>query len=348
MNGLRDIRVSGEEIEEILATEGEFRRWCRDRDKRRLADGADCVSAYQTMDDYLVRLGSVETLDHEEIVYLSKRVQAGIQAASHLESEEVGKEEARRLRRLVEIGDMARQQLVIANIPLVLTLSKRYPRGEVPFIDFIQAGTTGLVRAIDLYDYKRGFKFSTYAAYWIRSGFQSAMEKEGGLVCLSHLASSRIRNMRYLTLSTLEQSGRRPSRSEIAEVLGTTEREVAILEQIAEPFCSLDEPLFDDGGEATLSDLIVDDAQVDFDGEFEREGLLREVDLLLDLLNHNDRFIVTHFYGIGGAEQMNAEQIGDCLGYTTRTVEVYLSAAIRKLRANHRSQRAREYWQTMP
>jgi len=345
MDGLRDIRVSEEEVEEVLADEGEFRRWCRNRNRRRLADGTDCVSAYQTMDDYLVRLGTVETLDHKEIVYLSKRVQAGIHAVGRLEHEEVGKEEARRLGRLVEIGEMAREQLVISNIPLVLTLSKRYPRGEVPFIDFIQAGTTGLVRAIDLYDYKRGFKFSTYAAYWIRSGFQSAMEKEDGPMCLSYLASSRIRNMRYLILSSLEQSGRKPSRSEIAEELGTTEREVAILEQIAEPFRSLDEPISDGERELTLSDLVIDEEQVDFDGEFEREGLLREVDLLLDLLNHNDRFIVTHFYGIGGAEQMNAEQIGDCLGFTTRTVEVYMSAAIRKLRTNHRSQRAREYWE---
>lgn len=153
--------------------------------------------------------------------------------------------------------------------------------------------------------------------------------------------------MRYLILSSLEQSGQKPNRAEIAKHLETTEREIAVLERIAGPFCSLDEPISDEGKEVTLSDLVVDDEPVDFDAGLEREWLQREVRLLLDLLGETDRFIVSHFYGIDGAEKMDAEQIGDCLGLATRTVEVYLCSALRKLRTSRRAQRAREYWESV-
>lgn len=149
MDGLRDIRVSEEDVEEVLSSEHEFRRWYKNADRRRRAGGEGCVPSHQTLDAYPVRIGAIETLTHEQTEYLCKRVRAGIHAENRLASEELDDGDARRMERLVEIGAMAREQMVLANIPLVLTLSKRHPRGEVPFIDFVQAGTTGLVRAID-------------------------------------------------------------------------------------------------------------------------------------------------------------------------------------------------------
>lgn len=334
--------IPPDEIAEILATEDEFQRWCRRRARERQADAPRNLEG-DTLDSFMGQLGKISTVTSDEVTYLSKRIHAGLNAADSIAEGETDED----LERLVRIGKQARQELIIANIPLVFSLARRFNHGDTPYVDIIQAGITGLMVCINRFDYTKDFLFSTYAAYWIQSSFQRAVEKEkDGTFCLTRTSSTRLRRMQYLQLQAIEKNTPMPTRAELAKDLGTTEDKIAELELVSAIPASLDTRLFDTEDSPTVADTIVGDEDIEV--IFEDEDIEEDIRRVLKCLNHTEHYIVRHHYGILGADVMSTEEIGECVGLTPGSVRTYLGTALAKLRRDRRCKDLAGYFGGFP
>ncbi len=238
--------------------------------------------------------------------------------------------ERRAIRRRIRKGEDAHLTFVLANLRLVVSIAKRYRASGVPLLDLIQEGNLGLMHAVDKFDYRKGFKFSTYATWWIRQAISRGIANTGRVIRLPvHAGDLRLRLLR--TLSQLElRLGRSPSHAELANELDITEEKVRETLRVAPDPLSLEQPLSDEG-DGVLGDLLEDRGALSPDDAAVAAMLPGEVRRILDRLSERERRVIELRFGLDCGEPRTLEQVGELFDLTRERIRQIESRAIAKL-----------------
>ena len=295
---------------------------------------------------YLREIGRVALLTAADEVDLAKRVEAGVfgaEALAELEkSDKLDLELRRDLLAVVGDGQRAKQRLIESNLRLVVSIAKRYAGRGLPFLDLIQEGNLGLIRAVEKFDYTRGFKFSTYASWWIRQAVSRAVADQARTIRIPvHMVETvnRILRAQRMLVQTL---GRDPSAAEIAAQVDMPTERVEEIKRLAMEPVSLHSPVGEEEG-SELGDLIEDSESVP-PAELVSAGLLAShVEAVLTHLGDREREVVRMRYGLTDGEPRTLEEVGRAFGVTRERVRQIEAKSLAKLRHPHLSAQLRDY-----
>ena len=298
---------------------------------------------------YLKEIGKFPLITGEEEVRLAQRIEAGIAAAAEIASLEelrgspLPTEIGRPLARTVADGQIAKNQLTNANLRLVVSIAKRYRKGAMHFLDLIQEGNIGLMRAVDKFDYTKGFKFSTYATWWIRQSITRAIADQGRTIRIPVHMVETINKVLRVQRQMLQELGREPTIEELSLKLEDMSPEkVRDILKINQDTVSLEQPVGDED-DFSLSDTISDDtAEVPADYAT-RMMLTAAVADALDQLSDRERDIIKLRFGLDGGEMRTLEEVGREFGVTRERVRQIESKTLAKLRHPIRSQGLRGF-----
>ena len=292
---------------------------------------------------YLREIGRVALLTALDEVDLAKRVEAGVFAAERLDSVADMPAAARRdLNAVVVDGDAAKRRLIEANLRLVVSIAKRYAGRGLPFLDLIQEGNLGLIRAVEKFDYTRGFKFSTYASWWIRQAVSRAVADQARTIRIPvHMVETVNRIMRAQRM-LVQSLGRDPTSAEIASRVDLPAERVTEIRRLAMEPLSLHSPVGEEEG-SELGDLIEDSESVP-PPELVSAGLLQShVEAVLGHLGERERQVVRMRYGLMDGEPRTLEEVGKAFGVTRERVRQIEAKSLAKLRHPHLSDQLRDY-----
>ncbi len=298
---------------------------------------------------YLKEIGKFPLITGEEEVSLAQRIEKGLAAAdeiARLEAEHgspLPAEIGRPLARTVADGQIAKNQLTNANLRLVVSIAKRYRKGAMHFLDLIQEGNIGLMRAVDKFDWTKGFKFSTYATWWIRQSITRAIADQGRTIRIPVHMVETINKVLRVQRQMLQELGREPTIEELSEKLEDMSPEkVRDILKINQDTVSLEQPVGDED-DFSLSDTISDDsAEVPADYAT-RMMLTAAVAEALDQLSDRERDIIKLRFGLDGGEMRTLEEVGREFGVTRERVRQIESKTLAKLRHPIRSQGLRGF-----
>jgi RNA polymerase primary sigma factor len=287
-------------------------------------------------------MGRVPLLTIEEEVKLARQWQRGRQAEKRLARNGHGKKERGRLRRQIKAGYAAREHLIMANTRLVISVAKRYRGRGVPFHDLIQEGNLGLMRAVDKFDPDRGYKFSTYATWWIRQAVTRALSDQGRTIRLPvHMVESinKLNRTAYL----MEQDrGQPPSPEEIADQMGLKPRKVRWMMKVARRPLSLQKPIGEEK-DSELGSFIKDEETVPPSEAAEQTLLRATLEKLLATLRPREERILRMRFGLQDGCRYTLEEVGERFGLTRERIRQIEKQALRRLRHPQRSRRLRDY-----
>ena len=295
---------------------------------------------------YLREIGRVALLTAADEVDLAKRVEAGVFAAERLEQlervGELGADLRRDLLAVVGDGQRAKQRLIESNLRLVVSIAKRYAGRGLPFLDLIQEGNLGLIRAVEKFDYTRGFKFSTYASWWIRQAVSRAVADQARTIRIPvHMVETVNRILRAQRL-LVQSLGRDPTAAEIAVQVDMPAERVEEIKRLAMEPVSLHSPVGEEEG-SELGDLIEDSESVP-PAELVSAGLLAShVEAVLTHLGDREREVVRMRYGLTDGEPRTLEEVGRAFGVTRERVRQIEAKSLAKLRHPHLSAQLRDY-----
>jgi RNA polymerase primary sigma factor len=294
---------------------------------------------------YLREIGRVSLLTAVDEVDLAKRVEAGVFAAERLgDLEVVGADVSMRrdLLAVVADGQAAKRRLIESNLRLVVSIAKRYAGRGLPFLDLIQEGNLGLIRAVEKFDYTRGFKFSTYASWWIRQAVSRAVADQARTIRIPvHMVETvnRILRAQRMLVQTL---GRDPTAAEIAAQVDMPAARVEEIKRLAMEPVSLHSPVGEEEG-SELGDLIEDSESVP-PADLVSAGLLAShVESVLTHLGDREREVVRMRYGLTDGEPRTLEEVGRAFGVTRERVRQIEAKSLAKLRHPHLSAQLRDY-----
>ena len=298
---------------------------------------------------YLKEIGRVPLLIGTEEVEYSRRVESGGFAAARLadlaasgELPNLKFDERRALQRTVRRGEDAREVLIEANLRLVVSIAKRYVGRGMHFLDLIQEGNLGLMRAVEKFDYTKGFKFSTYATWWIRQAITRAIADQARTIRIPvHMVES-INKVHRVQRQMLQDLEREPTVEELAEAVGLTEDRVREIQRISLDLLSLDAPVGEED-DSNLSDFIEDQAAEAPADAAARRMLNRAVIDALDELNDREKAVVRLRFGLDDGQARTLEEVGKEFGVTRERIRQIESKTLAKLRHPHRSQKLRDY-----
>jgi RNA polymerase primary sigma factor len=292
---------------------------------------------------YLREIGRIPLLSAADEVRLAHAVEVGVLAEERLCTRQaLTLEEQYELRYLMEEGEVAKGTLVQSNLRLVVSLAKRYAGLGASLQDLIQEGNIGLIRAVEKFDYRRGFKFSTYATWWIRQSISRCLSDQGRTIRIPvHVVESMHRavKLRHAMFQTL---GRNPTVDELAARLHMTPERTRDLLGLAEEPVSLDTPV-GNSENGSLADLIVDDSS---ERPVDEVGLLMlhsDIDDLLDSLNDREQLVLRLRFGLGGVRAHTLEEIGERLGVTRERARQIEAKALSRIRMMKNLDNLREY-----
>jgi len=299
---------------------------------------------------YLKEIGRVQLLSATEEVAMAKRIEAGSQASVRLAdleaagaTESLSFSERRRLERLARDGELAKQELIQANLRLVVSIAKRYNGRGMALLDLIQEGNLGLMRAVEKFDYTKGFKFSTYATWWIRQAITRAIADQARTIRIPvHMVESinRVHRVQRQMLQDLE---REPTLEELAARVDMTPVRVREILRISQDPLSLDSPV-GEADDSNLSDFIEDQQAEAPDEEAARQMLNDAVKEALGELNEREQQVVRLRFGLDGEGTPHTlEEVGKQFGVTRERIRQIESKTLAKLRHPHRSQKLRDY-----
>ncbi len=280
---------------------------------------------------YLREIGQVKLLSADQEKRLAMTIESGQIALAKLKELPPESKEALVLRRDVELGNDARQQMAAANLRLVVSIAKRYRDRGLPLLDLIQEGSLGLLRAIEKFDHDKGFKFSTYATWWIKQALSRALADQSRLVRLPvHLGETlnRIQAARRQLTQTL---GREPIDKELADVLSMSEDKLRELRRTAQDPVSLATPVGEEA-DSTLADFIPDPHALDADDAAASGMLRQQIATALDQLTERERRVLELRYGLTDGQPRTLEEVGKAFGVTRERVRQIEVKALRKLR----------------
>ena len=292
---------------------------------------------------YLDGIGRYPLLTKEDEARLARRIEDGRRARGELARDgvELDPARAKQLRRTAADGKAAADEFVNANLRLVVSIAKKYQSPEMPLLDLIQEGNIGLMHAVDKFDWRKGFKFSTYATWWIRQAIGRGIDNTGRMVRLPVHAGDQVRRVVKIRAQMEGRLGRQPTASELAEEAGLREADVAVLlRHVVEPV-SLATPVGADG-EGELADVVSDsDAMSPFD-VVAASMLGAEVDKLLSGLEDREREILRLRYGLDRGEPRTLEEVGVALHLTRERIRQIERSALGKLRQPSKERATRD------
>ncbi|MFQ3658588.1 MAG: sigma-70 family RNA polymerase sigma factor [Anaerolineae bacterium] len=313
-----------------------------------LIDDAGYQQALDTDDVvglYLKEAGRVPLLTAEEEVALAKRMEAAIWARKRLEEADEDSllwSEEQALREVIQDGEMAQEHLIRANARLVISVAKKYIGRGVPFLDLIQEGNIGLIRATNKFEYQRGHKFSTYATWWIRQAVSRAVADQGRTIRVPVHMGDQLNRMRRVQLQLLQELGRDPKLEELAAGMETTPDKVENLLEISRRPVSLETPI-DDEGESTFGDF-VEDVNSPAPAEEVATHLLQEqIQHALDKLPPREAQILRLRYGLADGRVYTLEEVGQNIGVTRERVRQLEAQALNRLRQSSAHVILRDY-----
>ena len=294
--------------------------------------------------DYLKQIGKVKLLTAGQEVELAKRIEAGLFAEQKLAggSAVLRADQSSVLEQVAEDGRRAKDHLVEANLRLVVSLARRYTGHGMLFLDLIQEGNLGLIRAVEKFDYTKGYKFSTYATWWIRQAITRAMADQARTIRLPAHVAEAIGRLARVQRQMLQDLGREPAPDELAAALGMTPEKVTELRDHAREPVSLHIPLGEDGN-SELGDLIEDSEAVQ-PGEAVTFTLLREqLHAVLGTLTEREAGVISMRFGLADGQPRTLDEIGNVYGVTRERIRQIESRIMAKLRHPARSRLLRDY-----
>ncbi len=296
---------------------------------------------------YLKEIGKVPLLTATEEIDLAMKIEAGVAATEELEkAEEEGRElsrpERRRLSRVEQVGLDAKQQLIEANLRLVVSIAKRYVGRGMLFLDLIQEGNLGLIRAVEKFDYKNCFKFSTYATWWIRQAITRAIADQARTIRIPVHMVETINKLVRVQRQLLQQNGYEPTPKQIADEMGLPEERVREIQKISQEPVSLETPIGEEE-DSQLGDFIEDDAAVVPPDAASFSMLQEQLAKVLDGLAERERRVITLRFGLEDGHPRTLEEVGRTFGVTRERIRQIESKTLAKLRHPSRSSKLKDY-----
>jgi len=293
---------------------------------------------------YLKQIGKVPLLNAAQEVELAKRIEAGLFADQKLA--EGGRDlcaDARiDLERVAEDGRRAKDHLLEANLRLVVSLAKRYAGRGMLFLDLIQEGNLGLIRGVEKFDYTKGYKFSTYATWWIRQAITRAMADQARTIRLPVHMAEAISKLARARRQMLQDMGREPTAEELAAELDMTPEKVIEVQKHGRDPISLNTPLGEDG-DSEFGDLIEDSEAIQPADAVSFTLLQEQLQSVLDMLSEREAGVVSMRFGLTGGQPKTLDEIGRVYGVTRERIRQIESKTMCKLRHPSRSQVLRDY-----
>ena len=291
---------------------------------------------------YLNGIGKTALLTAEQEVDLAKRIEAGLYANWKLTNSKVPAKLARDLGRLVRDGETARQHLLVANLRLVVSLAKRYSGRGMPLLDLIQEGNLGLIRAVEKFDYTKGFKFSTYATWWIRQAISRGMADQGRTIRLPVHLVEQVNKLARLKRELHQQLGRDATFAELAEESGIPEEKISDLLDHARDPVSLDMPVGSDE-DAPLGDFIQDGESTSAESMVVARFMTADISRVLDTLDDRESTVLRLRYGLEDGRPRTLDEIGRVFGISRERVRQIERDSMAKLRVGDRSEALKAY-----
>jgi RNA polymerase primary sigma factor len=293
--------------------------------------------------DYLKQIGKVALLNAEQEVELAKRIEAGLFAEETLNAEQGLDHKLRReLEWIAEDGRRAKNHLLEANLRLVVSLAKRYTGRGMLFLDLIQEGNLGLIRAVEKFDYTKGYKFSTYATWWIRQAITRAMADQARTIRIPVHMVEVINKLARVQRQMLQDLGREPTPEELAKELDMTPEKVIEVQKYGREPISLHTPLGEDG-DSEFGDLIEDSEAVVPADAVSFTLLQEQLHSVLDTLSEREAGVVSMRFGLTDGQPKTLDEIGKVYGVTRERIRQIESKTMSKLRHPSRSQVLRDY-----
>jgi RNA polymerase primary sigma factor len=300
------------------------------------------ISSDDSISLYLKEMASVPLLKPEEEVQLAKQLERGRIAQRRLETNGHSPAEREEYLRAIELGNAARAHLIKANTRLVVSIAKRYMGQGVPFLDLIQEGNLGLMKAVEKFDYRRGCKFSTYATWWIRQSITRALAEQGRIIRLPSHVGDRIRKM-YRTAQQLEQSsGERPTPLEIGDRMGLDPTKIRWLIKVSRRPLSLEKPVGEEE-DSELGEFIEDEESPTPTDSVTQNLLAEKMDQVLSTLSPREARILRLRFGLQDGRSYTLKEVGEKFGLTRERIRQIEREALNRLRHPSRSRQLRDY-----
>jgi RNA polymerase primary sigma factor len=350
-----DVELIDEPVEEEPAEEeakpgeGDF-VWDEEESEalRQARKDAELTASADSVRAYLKQIGKVALLNAEEEVELAKRIEAGLYAAERVrraedEQEKLTPQMRRDLRWIVRDGERAKNHLLEANLRLVVSLAKRYTGRGMAFLDLIQEGNLGLIRAVEKFDYTKGYKFSTYATWWIRQAITRAMADQARTIRIPVHMVEQVNRMVRVRRDLSTTLGREPTVAEIAGGLGIQEYQVIELISYDREPVSLDQAVGEDG-ESALGDFVARIDPREEPGDCVSQGMLRsEVEIVLSTLSQREQAVIRLRFGLDDGRQRTLDEVGREFGLSRERIRQIEKVTLLKLRHPSRGKRLEVY-----
>ncbi|GAB07721.1 RNA polymerase primary sigma factor [Gordonia amarae] len=330
------------------AKSGDF-VWDEDESEalRQARKDAELTASADSVRAYLKQIGKVALLNAEEEVELAKRIEAGLYATECLRrivesGEKLGTAQKRDLNWVSRDGNRAKNHLLEANLRLVVSLAKRYTGRGMAFLDLIQEGNLGLIRAVEKFDYTKGYKFSTYATWWIRQAITRAMADQARTIRIPVHMVEVINKLGRIQRELLQDLGREPTPEELAKEMDITPEKVLEIQQYAREPISLDQTIGDEG-DSQLGDFIEDSEAVVAVDAVSFTLLQDQLQSVLETLSEREAGVVRLRFGLTDGQPRTLDEIGQVYGVTRERIRQIESKTMSKLRHPSRSQVLRDY-----
>jgi len=341
--------VAVAETEETDEKSGDF-EWDDEEESEALRQArkdAELTASADSVRAYLKQIGKVALLTAEEEVDLAKRIEAGLYGAERLRQvEEEGQKLSPQMRRdlnwIVRDGERAKNHLLEANLRLVVSLAKRYTGRGMAFLDLIQEGNLGLIRAVEKFDYTKGYKFSTYATWWIRQAITRAMADQARTIRIPVHMVEVINKLGRIQRELLQDLGREPTPEELAKEMDITPDKVLEIQQYAREPISLDQTIGDEG-DSQLGDFIEDSEAVVAVDAVSFTLMQDQLTSVLQTLSEREAGVVRLRFGLTDGQPRTLDEIGQVYGVTRERIRQIESKTMSKLRHPSRSQVLRDY-----
>ena len=326
-------------VVDVAVVEPRAPRAARPRHTRALAEGA----SFDPVRMYLKEIGKVPLLTGPQEVSMAKRFEAGLGAETQLEAQdELSPERKASLRAVARDGELAKSQLIEANLRLVVSIAKRYVGRGMALLDLVQEGNLGLIRAVEKFDYTKGFKFSTYATWWIRQAITRAIADQARTIRIPVHMVETMNKVTRIQRQMLQELGREPTVEEIAAKVELTPDRVREIQRLGQEPVSLETPVGEED-DSSLGDFVEDPNATAPATAAARALLTEAIEEALEELNDRERAVVRMRFGLDDGQVRTLEEVGREFKVTRERIRQIESKTLAKLRHPTRSNRLRDY-----